>query len=195
MDWVAFSALGVSCLSFVWTGTTAYQTSERAKVTSSLELLTSDSIAGARSIVGAAARAQQLNEIEKQKFTEAAFRLMWAIQRSVFAARTIRRTALAPQEALWLYRHVESITGDLNAAIRAHGSGIDWNPTVNHTNEALEALPDKVRNEWSKLVVTKSFHKLELPRSTAPIAPLTAAALGTGQMATTPAAALPSPIS
>lgn len=163
MDWIAFSALVVSAVSLLWSGSTAYQTNQRAKVTSSLEMLTSDSIAGARSIVGVAARLEQLDETKKQEFTEAAFRLMWAIQGSIFAARTIRKTALAPQEAVWLYRHIELITSDLNVAIRKHGSGIDWDPTLTHTNEVLNALPKKVRNEWSKLVAKKEFKLLELP--------------------------------
>jgi hypothetical protein len=133
---------------------------------SSLELLTSDAIAGARSTVGSAARAQQLNDSEKREFTAAAFRLMWAIQRSTFAAKTIRNTALAHEEAVWLYRHVDSITDDLNTAIKTHGSEIAWNPTLKHTNEVLTSLPEKVKNEWNKQVEAKSFKLLELPPQT-----------------------------
>lgn len=166
MDWIAFSALVVAGVSFLWSWSTAYQTNQRAKVTSSLELLTSDSIAGARSTIGSVARLEQLDEIKKQEFTEAAFRLMWAIQGSAFAAKTIRKTALAPQEAVWLYRHIDLITSDLNEAIRKHGSGIDWDPTLTHTNEVLTALPKKVRDEWSKLVAKKNFKLLELPQPT-----------------------------
>lgn len=166
MDSIALSALALSGLSFLWSWSTAYHTSQRATVISSLELLTADSVIGARSIVGMAARLEELDEIKKQEFIEAAFRLMWAIQGSVFAARTIRRTALAPQEAVWLYRHIEIITSDLNLAIRKHGNGINWDPALTHTNEVLNALPNKVKNEWSKLIAKKNFRLLELPQPT-----------------------------
>lgn len=162
-DWIAGIAAIVAVAALLMQWGSSYQATERAKVLSSLDLMTSDAIADARSIVGAAARLPSLDAEETKKFVDAAFRLMWAVQRSTFAAKTIRKTALAPDEAKWLYRHVDSITKDLANAIMKHGHGVAWEPTLKHTNEVLEILPKKVKNEWSRAVGHKNFTLLSNP--------------------------------
>lgn len=166
---ISLGSLLVSALAFLVTSVSAYQVSHRAKVVNALEILTADHIAEARFTVGHAARHSDLTAEQKTAFVAAAFRLMWAVQRSAFAARTIRKTALAPQEALWLYRHIDSITADLATAILLHGHEGDWQPTLDYTNDVLKELPKRIKSEWSQLVKKKAFTILEAPKAQIPV--------------------------
>ncbi|MHA7298818.1 hypothetical protein [Pseudarthrobacter sp. MDT3-1] len=163
MDLIALGALVVSGLAFGQSWITAYQTGKRSAVTRALEILTSEQIAEARTVIGQAARKSSISAGEKEKFVASAFRVMWALQSTDFAIYSIRKTALAPQEAVWLYRHLENITRDLHDAIRAHGTEASWEPTLTNTNAVLVALPEKVKNQWGKEIARKNVTLLPQP--------------------------------
>lgn len=127
-----------------------YRSRERVKVMAALDALTSESIAKARVNIGSVARNKEtLSEAEKDAFAVDAYQLMLVIQRSAFAAKTIKKTALAVDEAIWLYLHLGLITTDLSEAIKKHGHGIELTKMLDATNKVIESLPKSIRNSWS----------------------------------------------
>lgn len=104
-----------------------------------------------------------LTQDEHNHFVDAAFQLMWAIQRADFARSTIKPTGLAVREGKWLYRQLESIVPELQDAINLHGKNVNLKPTLTYTNEVLDKLPDPVRNSFGLAVAAKRFGPLRAP--------------------------------
>lgn len=133
----------------------AHWTRRSARVIDAYHALVAPEVVAARFYVGQASRETVLNREEKQRFTDAAFRVMWAVQESVLANDTIKKTSIAPVESKLLYQHLHTILPDLGRAISKHGDGIDWQPTLSRTNELIEALPAKITNSWQKTIERK----------------------------------------
>lgn len=132
------------------------------KVSAALEALVAPDIVKARNCIGAAARSEQMDTVARESFIDAAFRIMWAIQRTDFAIKAISRTRLAASEEKWLLRQLNIIIKDLNLALSKHGANIDWNPTIDHTNEVLGALSRKIETGRRKTGIDKKLPSFEL---------------------------------
>ncbi|MEF9874531.1 MULTISPECIES: hypothetical protein [Micrococcaceae] len=139
---------------------------ERSKVNEAVDALTTESIARCRLVIGAISRTDSqttLNSEDHNEFVEAAFRLMWAIQRTAFATNTIKNSAIAPVEAQRLYHHLSVITPELSEAIKNHGHEVNWGGELQETNKVIRELPEHVLDGWSRKISKKNFKVLEKP--------------------------------
>lgn len=167
--WVAIIISVGAALISLSTAVSAFWGRQRKFVLELWSALVSGEVGRARSLVARAALAEELDEEEQRDFIEAAFRLLWELQRVAVAVQTIRKTAIAPTEAKWLYRQIESVLPDLQTAILRHGADVDWEPTLTHTNDVLNSLPLKVKDSWGRTVSYKNFDEIEGPKSPKPI--------------------------
>lgn len=157
---VATSVSVLGALVSIFFAMSAYWDRKSSIVSSSLQALTSPDAIENRQIIGRTCRLEQLTEAEKSEFINAAFAIMWSIQRADFSRHLLKRTAIAPQEGKWLYRNLEIITKDLNTSLVLHGDGVDWEPTLSNTNEVLNDLPSAIISPWGRQIQKKNFTPL-----------------------------------
>ena len=149
MDIITLGALVTGLVSTTVAVTSLYlgrQERKRQLVADVWSALISTDAMQARRVIGHAARAQLLSSEQKSDFIDAAFRLLWELQRIDMAISVLRGKSQDKVEAIWLLRQVDVIYPDLKDAIAKHGAGVDWQPTLNYTNEVLANISNKVKD-------------------------------------------------
>lgn len=154
---------GVSALISFASAVSIHWERKRNLVAEPWSALVSTDVARARRTVARAAHTQTLSCEEQREFIDAAFRLLWELQRVDIAISTIKNTALGSTEAKWLYRQIESIHPDLQDAITKHGSEVNWEPSLQYTNEVLASLPGRVKDSWERTLIKQQFESIEAP--------------------------------
>lgn len=164
MHWIAPAILAVSAIIAFCSLVAVGWERKRQLVHNALVSLTNADTARARHVVGKCARRNvQLSIEERENFISSAFQLLWAIGEVSVVRETLEKTRLGVVEAKLLYNHMGVIVDDLNRAILNHGEGVDWNPTVNFTNEVIESLPVEIKSPWDAVIAKKCFTSICIP--------------------------------
>lgn len=149
----------------------------RTSVEAYHNLLTSSDLTKARDLVGEAARVKPArvvgptgeqvvkdwNEERVSKFRPAIFQVMWALEAAhIIQKRHLRNSAVASEEGVPVYRHIERMVDDLSAALENWGDFFKWQDTGKSVNETLDRLPT-LRGSWERKMATPTSVRLPVP--------------------------------
>lgn len=153
----------------------------RTSVEAYHNLLTSTDLAKARDLVGQAARIkparfvgptgeQEVNDWNEERismFRPAIFQVMWALEAAqIIQKRHLRGSAVASEEGVPVYRHIERMVLDLSDALDNWGEFFEWHDTGKSVNDTLHNLPT-LRSSWERKMATATSARLPVP---APVA-------------------------